>query len=63
MLKNNRHYDVFVFLVSMAVSVVLYVVLLRTFGALPVVRSNAAHIDRLEAKVDSLRSEIRHVQP
>ena len=42
---------------------VFYVILLRQFGALPEVRRNAQSILHLEAAVDSLRMEIRHVQP
>mgnify|MGYP001356902131 CR=1 FL=1 len=51
------------FIVMLLGTSIFYVVLLRQFGALPEVRRNANRLLHLEAEVDSLRKEMRRVQP
>lgn len=59
--QTHRSVSIAVFFVSMLLSVVFYIVLLRNFGALPEVRENEKRIERLTAKVDSLRAEIHRM--
>lgn len=61
--KQHRVWSIVWFVMAILWSSVFYVVLLRQFGALPVVKENGERIEALEAKVDSLRHEVFRVQP
>ena len=57
--KEHRSFSVAWFFFAMVATSILYIFLIRSFGALPVARENRENIMRLEAKVDSLALNMR----
>ena len=62
-LERLVHNGKAVFILSMVLTSMFYVLLLRHFGALPVAVNNRMAIHELHMVVDSLRNEVRNVKP
>lgn len=61
--REHRSWSIMWFCITLVITSIFYIYLLRQFGALPEVRRNADRLSHLEAAIDSMRTEIRREQP